>query len=240
MTLLTTVKNMKFKPYLKRIRRNIFEVVGNSKYSRPGLFDLDKKLQKYLNFRNGLFIEVGANDGFNQSNTYYLEKFMGWTGILVEPIPELFQEAQLNRRKSSIFNCALVSNDFRESFVEMHYANLRSLVDGSYKNREREESHIKAGLETQNIKYSYDIKVQARTLESILDECKVSRKVDFLSLDVEGYELNVLQGLNLEKYGPTYILVEANHLNEVNSYLESRYVMLEKLTLHDYLYKSVL
>ena len=123
MTLLTTVKNMKFKPYLKRIRRNIFEVVGNSKYSRPGLFDLDKKLQKYLNFRNGLFIEVGANDGFNQSNTYYLEKFMGWTGILVEPIPELFQEAQLNRRKSSIFNCALVSNDFRESFVEMHYAN---------------------------------------------------------------------------------------------------------------------
>lgn len=71
---------------LRNIRRKIYESFGNPKYSRPALNDLDSKLEKYLNFQNGFFIEVGGNDGYKQSNTYYLEKFLGWRGILVEAI----------------------------------------------------------------------------------------------------------------------------------------------------------
>ena len=78
------------KSYLKRVRRNIYEFMGSTKYSRPALFDIDRKLANYLNYKKGFFIEVGANDGYNQSNTYYLEKILDWRGILVEPIPELF------------------------------------------------------------------------------------------------------------------------------------------------------
>src|SRR4051812_36881077 len=44
------------------------------------LYDMDRKLAKYLDFRGGTFIEAGANDGIAQSNTYYLEKHLGWTG----------------------------------------------------------------------------------------------------------------------------------------------------------------
>ena len=231
---------MNTKAFLKRIRRNFYEFMGNSnKYSCPGLFDLDKKLQKYLNYKNGFFIEVGANDGYNQSNTYYLEKILGWKGVLVEPIPELFKECKKNRGGSSVFNYALVAHDFNDSFVEMHYANLRSLVDGSFKDREFEAKHIQDGLSTQNIEKSYTVKIPSRTLSSILDESCNSKQIDFLSLDVEGYELNVLKGLNLEKYRPTYILVEANSFNEVNDYLASRYEMVEQLTHHDYLYKLI-
>ena len=49
------------------------------------LNDLDKKMLKYINFRNGFFIEMGANDGVNQSNSFYYDKSLGWNGVLVEP-----------------------------------------------------------------------------------------------------------------------------------------------------------
>ena len=49
---------------------------------------IDDKLEKYLDFRNGFFVEAGAYDGVDQSNTYYLEKEKGWNGILIEPIFE--------------------------------------------------------------------------------------------------------------------------------------------------------
>ena len=51
-----------------------------------GLYNLDIKLEKYLNYNNGYFIELGANNGVEQSNTFYFEKEKNWTGILIEPI----------------------------------------------------------------------------------------------------------------------------------------------------------
>ena len=63
--------------------------------------------------------------------------------------------------------------------------------------------------------------------------------IDFFSLDVEGYELNVLEGLNLTKYRPGYILVEARFFEEVNDFLEMhQYKLVEKMSYHDYLYKK--
>ncbi len=164
----------------KIIRRKSFEAIGIDKYSRPSLNNIDKKLDKYLNYRDGFFIEVGANDGFNQSNTYYLEKFQGWRGILIEGIPELYQKCVRERPKSKVFNCAVVSSDFQQSYVTMRYSNLMSLVKGALKNEEQEENHIQRGCEiqkTENIT-SYEIQVEAKTLTSILDECKVE-KIDF-------------------------------------------------------------
>ena len=69
-----------------RVRRPLYEFFGNPKYSKPSYSDLDNKLAKYLNFRGGFFIEVGANDGYSMSNTYYLEKILGWQGVLIEAV----------------------------------------------------------------------------------------------------------------------------------------------------------
>jgi len=55
-------------------------------------------------------------------------------------------------------------------------------------------------------------------------------------LDVEGYEIDVLKGLNIKKYKPKYILVEARFLDEVNKFLSPYYDMIDKMTYHDYLY----
>jgi FkbM family methyltransferase len=227
---------MNIKSEFRILRRNIFEIFGNHKYSRPSLNNLDKKLNKYLDFKNGFFIEVGGNDGYTQSNTYYLEKILNWRGILVEGIPSLYRQCQRIRKKSLVYNYALVASDFDQPFIEMHYANLMSVVEGSLKDEKTQKEHLEAGLECQNLKDKYTIKVPTRTLESILDNIPNLPKIDFLSLDVEGYEANVLFGLNLEKYQPKYILVEARFFDEVNSVLQPYYEIIEKLSYHDYLY----
>ena len=69
--------DMKISRLLSSVKRRLYK-------SRPALNDLDRKLEKYLNYRDGYFIECGANDGYSQSNTYFLEKKLNWRGLLVE------------------------------------------------------------------------------------------------------------------------------------------------------------
>jgi len=229
---------MRIRKILSSIKRRLY------KNPRPSLNDLDRKLEKYLNFEKGFFIEAGANDGYSQSNTYFLERKRKWSGILVEGIPELFEKDKKQRVRSVVHNCALVSNEFSDSTVLMHYAHLMSVVQGSLKTEDEQNKHIKAGVDSQNLEKSYSVTVPARTLESVLDEFSNLPDIDFFSLDVEGYELDVLKGTNLAKYRPKYILVEilvkARFFEEVNSFLESHnYEMIEKLSHHDFIYRAI-
>jgi len=219
---------------IARVKRRIVR-----KKFRPSSSELDSKLEKYLNFRDGFFIEAGANDGYSQSNTYFLETEKGWTGLLVEGIPALYKKCRKLRNRSKVYNCALVGNDFQLPTIKMHFANLMSVVDGALKTEEEKIAHINDGIKVQKLRGSYSIEVKARTLESILDDLPECPVIDFFSLDVEGFELDVLKGLNLDKYRPRYILVEARYFDEVNSFLLSKdYELLEKLSCHDYLYCS--
>lgn len=153
---------------------------------------LDKKLNNlFNNKKNGFFIELGANDGLKQSNTAFFEKYMNWTGILIEPSLKGYELCKINRPKSISLNYACVSNDFKDNKVKGDFKdnNLMSSIGGKRKNRKSD---------------SY---VETITLEKILDNHHI-KNIDLLSLDTEGYELNILKGLNLDRYRPNYILVE--------------------------------
>lgn len=221
----------------RAFRRRVYEQLGNPKYSRPSLNDLDRKLAKYLDYRNGFFIEAGANNGYSQSNTYYLERMLGWRGVLVEAIPELYEQCRRERQSSLVYNCALVADDYSEPFIDMHFVDVMSVVEGALKTAEAQAAHIQTGLEVTKLKQTYRLQVPTRTLESILDQISDLPAIDFFSLDVEGYELNVLRGLNLQKYRPKYILVEARHFDEVNEFLSGFYDLVEQMSYHDYLYR---
>lgn len=228
-----------YRKNISKLRRKIFEAVGSARYSRPSLYQMDRQLEKYLPERGGFFIEAGANDGFTQSNTYYFEKFRGWQGILVEGIPELYRQCVIERSKSRVFNCALVAADCTEPYITMKYANLMSIVEGALKSEAADREHLNKGREVQKNHQivPYDVKVPTRTLTSILDECQVS-EIDLLSLDVEGFELNVLQGLDFNKYRPKYILLEARFKPEIDEYLADNYLQIDRLSIHDYLYRA--
>ncbi|ACB49863.1 unknown [Crocosphaera subtropica ATCC 51142] len=208
-----------------------------SYYDRSfALNNLDLKLKEYLDFGRGFFIEAGGNDGIAQSNTLYFEKHWKWKGILIEPIPELAEKCKINRPNCIVENCALVPFDYDKSDIDMYYCNLVSMVKGAQKTEEAELQHIQRGCEVQQIK-SYELKVPARTLTSILDQYGV-KNIDLLSLDVEGFELNALKGLDFERYQPNFLLIEARFRQEIDDFLAPLYEPIANLSHHDVLYKS--
>ena len=225
-----------FQNKTKKIIRKLFEAINLDFFSKPSILNMHEKILKYLSYSDGFFIEVGANNGFNQSNTYYLEKFRNWKGILIEGIPELYQECLIERPQSAVVNCALVSEDFDQPYVTMTYSGLTSLVNGAFKNPKQEQIHIQKGAMTQGHLSCYEIEVSARTLTSILDEYG-AEEIDFFSLDVEGFELSVLQGLDFNKYRPKYMLIETSFKKDVDDYIKDYYIEVEQLTVHDYLYQ---
>lgn len=215
---------------LVHTRRRLYEASGSLRHSRPAHDELDAKLERYLP-ESGTFLEVGANDGYTWSNTYYLERFKDWSGVLIEGIPTLYEECRRRRSRSRVYNYALVDPSFAESCVTMTYSDLRSLVNGTDHAMEAEVQE--AGEAT------YEVSVPARTLDEVLIE-DGDEHIDFLSLDTEGSEAAVLRGLDLERRGPDWLLVEAPTVarrGAVEEALGELYEEVAALTPGDILYK---
>lgn len=191
-----------------RHRRHLAERLGSARYSRPALFELDRKLGAYLD-DGGFFVEAGANDGFRQSNTYYLERFRGWRGVLIEPNLALAASCRRERPDSVVYQCALVADE-RSTTIEMRYADLMSEVLATGRSVPASSAWDP----------TYVLTVPARTLASILEEVGAPR-VDLLSLDVQGFEAAALTGMDLPRFMPRWMLIEIedaesrHHIEEV-------------------------
>ena len=204
-----------------------------------GLNDLDSKLEKYLNYSNGYFIELGANDGISQSNTYYYEINKNWSGILIEPILHKYIECKKNRSKKNIFFCnACVSFDFKEKFVKLLYSNLMTIPTNLESDIENKFKHANYSNTIREKKEEViEFSSIARTLDSIIIESKSPDIIDFLSLDVEGSEMEVFKGIDFKKYQFKYILVESKNFEKISEFLSKyNYELVEKLSYHDYLF----
>jgi FkbM family methyltransferase len=222
-----------------RRKRLAAEAVGIDRLSRPALHGLDMSLNAIIDCDGGFFVEAGGNDGFTQSNTYWLERFRGWSGILVEPMPELAEHARIERPSSRVFQCALVPADRDGGTVLMHFGDLMSSVTGAHGDATADTAWIEPGL-VLGWRDPYDVEVPARSLSSVLDEAGAP-EIDLLSLDVEGYEEQVLRGLDLTRHAPRWIVIEAHDVEAGRSRFEvmlgERYVLHAQLSPVDLLYR---
>jgi len=201
-----------------------------------GLNDLDRKLEPHIDFDNGIFVEAGANDGETQSNTAYFARHRGWRGLLIEPIPELAARCRVARLESIVENCALVASDADGESVQMTYCGLMSVVNGGWSDPEAERAHVETGRQIQSLT-TYHVSVPGRSLSALLHRHKVEH-VDLLSLDVEGFERQALEGLDLTRHRPRFILVEARFRGEIDRLLLPYYDVIAQLSHHDLLYRA--
>ncbi|MEI6882367.1 MAG: FkbM family methyltransferase [Bacteroidota bacterium] len=140
----------------------------------------------------GTFLEFGAYNGVNFSNTYLLEKRFGWNGVLIDPIPSHFESMKLNRKCKCIHAAVTAENESFVNILESPASNLSKLAD-------------KKSL------FNKIHKVQAFTLTEILDEYFPAKNLDFLSIDTEGNDLDILQSINFDNYIINAICVEHNN-----------------------------
>jgi FkbM family methyltransferase len=215
---------------------------SNSSKRYYGLDNLDQKIEKYLNYDNGFFIELGANNGVTQSNTLYFEKFRNWTGILIEPVLHNFLLCRANRSKrTKIFCCACTSFEYKQRFVEIFFSDIMSIASGLESDIPNPIDHAVEGMKfcSNPITEMISFGAIARSLDSLLQEAGAPNIIDLLSLDVEGAEIEVLKGIDFNSYQFKYILVESRSFDKLNLFLSSKsYLFVDKLSHWDYLFRN--
>lgn len=144
--------------------------------------DQDKWVCDYLKYKtNGYFIDVGAYDGIQTSNTYTLEKYLNWQGICIEANSSIFNSLQKNRTSKN-YNVAVTSYRGYCAFGtdKIAYNDQPGRI------------------------------VNCDTLNSILEEANAKKEIDYLSMDIEGEEYNALKNFDFNKWEIKLITIEHN------------------------------
>jgi FkbM family methyltransferase len=206
-----------------------------------GLNNLDQKLEQWLNYDDGYFVELGANNGVDQSNTLYFEKYRNWRGVLVEPTPHNFLACKKNRSvKSHIFCNACTSFDYSSKYVDIAYSNLMSTPLGLDSDLTNPMAHAELGKQfLASSDENFVFGALATPLNALLDIAESPKVIDLLSLDVEGAELEVLRGIDHQRYRFKYLCIESRNKERIETYLSSiGYTSLQQLSEHDYLFSD--
>ena len=174
----------------------------------------DKYLETYIfkGYKNGFYVDVGAHDGISINNTLYFEKNNNWRGINIEPIKKVFDKLVINRPNNINLNCAVCNNDGETDFLcNIGYTEMISGIKDNFDIR-----HLHR-LQRENIQYgsiTEVIKVETKKLETILHDNDISH-INYLSIDVEGAEFEVIKSINFDKVFIDVIGFENNY-NDVS------------------------
>jgi len=164
--------------------------INKKKFSHYSQIGQDIFVASFFNLKKkGFFIEIGAGDGIYHSNTYFLEKYYNWRGILVEPCK--FWKKNKKIRKKSIW-------------VEKIIFNKTGLLIGFDHNQKKPFNSKINFNKTVN-------KVKTINMKDLLSYYKVPKDIDYMSIDIEGDEYKVLKQIDFNKYNIKVLTIEDNN-----------------------------
>ena len=151
----------------------------------------------------GYFVEFGATDGISMSNTYVFEKLFGWNGLLIEPARIWKSQLIKNRASSLDFRCVFDLSGERVAFNESENAVYSTIQDFSQNDKHAEE-RINGG----------QYLVDTISLNDVLEDHNAPKTIDYLSIDTEGSEYQILQALDFGAWTFRVITVEHNYTDQ--------------------------
>lgn len=161
--------------------------------------------------KEGFFLDVGGNNPIEINNTYLLEQ-KGWTGMAFEPVKAQAEQWE-DARSTPCYNIAIGDKEGEVEFTEMNVDAFSGIGAAKYY--------------ADNLSAVTTYKVRQRTLANILKEKEI-KHVDFVSIDVEGYEMNVLKGIDFEAVDITCFSIENNRDGQIMPDMELRKFMIQK------------
>lgn len=178
------------------IKNNYLDGYALKSYSQEGEDMILRRLFEKQSI--GFYVDVGAHHPKRFSNTYYFYK-KGWNGINIDAMPGSMNFFKKIRHRDINIEKPISS----KKQVLTYYAFNEPALNGFSK----EISEARDGLNNYKIEFTKDI--ETSTLEEVLDEnLPSSQVIDFLSIDVEGLDFDVIKSMNIKKYRPRVILVE--------------------------------
>ena len=173
-----------------------------------------------LDFKcSGYFVEFGATDGVELSNTWLLEKMFDWNGILAEPARCWLPQLKLNRHAAIDTHCIWMHSGSTLQFNETPYAELSTIdaySDTDYHSASRATGHL--------------YEVETLSLSDLLAKHNAPQQIDYLSIDTEGSEFDILRNFDFERYNVKVITCEHN-------FTSNRKKIFNLLTMHGYIRK---
>jgi FkbM family methyltransferase len=195
-----------------------------------GQWETDKLIESYFDKGyKGTCIEVGAADGIKGSNTLYFEK-LNWDVLCIEPNPKQFDS--LAKHRKNVVHCAISDSIGKMDLTvfDIGEKNIMSSLTSLRPDERLVEAHKHI------INDSYKVEVEVETLPNILETVNYPRKIDFISIDTEGTELDVLKGFDFNKYNVTLFVVENNYDDkDIMDFMTSRgYVRDQRYKINDF------
>jgi FkbM family methyltransferase len=168
-------------------------------------------LNHFNNLRGGYFIEIGALNGITLSNTYLLEKNFEWKGICIEPSHDEYEKLVNNRKCICIDKAVYSKSGLNLEFVQKYDGLLSGLKDHYDFNFFSELPIQKTTI------------VETTTLTDILDTHNAPKYIEYLSIDTEGSEVEILKGIDFSKY--TFGIINIEHSHRKQSRIDQRAIL---------------
>jgi FkbM family methyltransferase len=199
-----------------------------------------KDIFSILKKRNGIYLEVGAVDGYFESPTYQLNILYGWKGILVDANKQLLKYAKFFRPNDEVIFSACSNFDNAKKNKTIKFLCLHHSGEIYYS-----EESIAPSAKTMKDKLKLEPEtVPLSTLSEIISKSKILKNdfLDLIVIDVEGHELDVLKGIDFENLMINFLLIESRTCNEflaVKEFLKNKnFRFLTQTSDIDYLYQN--
>ena len=156
------------------------------------------------------FLEFGATNGFDLSNSYMLEKVLGWKGTLSEPSTQWHDELKKNRPFSDIITDCIWSESGKELNFFMSDVGIASTLDAF-----KESDRLSMPKNTDaRIKNGKNIYVKTISLNDVIQKNFKGRSPSYISIDTEGSEYEILRTFDFTKFRPAVFTIEHNFTNQ--------------------------
>ena len=183
--------------------------------------------------RNGYFVDIGANNGINLSNTYVLEKNYDWKGLCVEVDDNLFDELKQNRKCNVVNECVYsISGEVKTLQVPL----VNEIPEGNSMLIRIKDNPVSNNAFINQFREYRTYNKISKTLNDIFKENNVPEVIDYMSIDIEGADYDALLGLDFTKYRINFITIEwgggtsrLDYLNKITKLLEKNRYKLHRI-----------